>query len=76
MAEQMLNRSHPDAHFIAPRCHRSSARMAARIDARFRIDRFEPQAQTDIAEMPTSPSAANEGPMIVKLADRGQIAVQ
>ena len=50
--------------------------MARCADTRCRVDRFEAQAQADIAEVAVGPCAANEGPMIVELADGGKIVVQ
>lgn len=50
--------------------------MAAGFDACLCVNRFETQAQTDVAEMATSASAANECLAIVKLADLSEIEVQ
>lgn len=50
--------------------------MTARLDASLSVDCFETKAQTDIAEMAASASAANERSAIVKLADLGEIDVE
>ena len=76
MAHRLLNRCHADASSVEPRCERSAAAVAARFDACSRVDRFEAKAQADVAEMPARARAAYEGPLIIKLADLGEIDVQ
>lgn len=76
MAHRLLDRHHSDARSVQPRRKRPAPRVTARLDACCLIDRFETQAQTDIAEMPTSASAANERPGIAHPLKRREILVQ
>ena len=54
MTERILNRAHPDACCVEPRCECPAPRVTARLDASCGVDRFEAQAQTDIAEVTAS----------------------
>lgn len=76
VSHSLLDRGHADTGSVQARRERPASGMAARADACAEIDRFEAQAQADVAEMPASARAANECPAVVQIADRGEIGVE
>lgn len=76
VTKQMLNRPHSDAQRIFLRCECPTTAVTRCAYSSCQIDRFEAQAQRDIAEVPSSTSAANECLAPVEFSDRCKIAVQ
>lgn len=75
MTKRGLNGPHANARGVQSCGKCPATRMGTGLDPSCFIDRFEAQAQADIAEMPPSACAANECPAIVQLGLRAEIGV-
>lgn len=75
MTQNGLNGPHANARGVQSCGKCPATRMGTGLDPSCFIDRFEAQAQADIAEMPPSACAANECPAIVQLGLRAEIGV-
>ena len=75
MTQGSLNGPHANASSVQACGKGPATRMGTGLDPRSFIDRFEAQAKRHIAEMASSPCAANESLAIVQLGLRGEIGV-